>query len=132
MKYIKIAASLILIAALAISLISCTKGGAPEKTLDGTYIRGTTGDYFSITFSKDGTFEYSESLSGDHSGKGTYTYEDGYFILRDESPHGPKEKDKTYRFKLSGGVLYFFITGSDNFSYSPLPDGAAFAEVGIE
>ena len=132
MKYIKIAAVLMLVAVAVLVLASCGKSDAPEKTLEGTYIRGTTGDYFSITFSKDGTFEYSESLSGDHSGKGTYTYEDGYFVLHDESPHGPKEKDKVYRFKLSGGVLYYFIAGSDNFSYSPLPDGAAFAEVGIE
>lgn len=131
MKFLKVAA-VILVAALALALVSCANGGKPEKTLDGTYIRKNAGgDFFSITFTKDGTFEYTESPAS-RGGKGTYKFDGEFFILTDDTARSVKDGRKTYRFKLVDDILYYFIVGSDNFANSPLPDGAAFGQVGDE
>ena len=131
MRFLKVAAALLVAMATLLALVAC--GEAKEPTLDGTYIRKNAGgDFFSITFTKDGTFEYSESLSATRVGKGTYKFDGEFFILTDETARGVKDGRKTYRFKLVDDILYYFIAGSDNFANSPLPDGAAFGQVGDE
>lgn len=130
MRFLKVAAALLVAMATLLALVSC--GGAKEPTLDGTYIRKNAGgDFFSITFTKDGTFEYTESPAS-RGGKGTYKFDGEFFILTDETARGAKDSRKTYRFKLVDDILYYFIAGSDNFANSPLPDGAAFGQVGDE
>ena len=131
MRFLKVTAALLVVLAALLALVSC--GAAKEPTLDGTYIRKNTGgDYFSITFTKEGTFEYTESLSASRVGKGTYKFDGEFFILTDTGARSVTEKKKTYRFKLVDDILYYFIVGSDNFANSPLPDGAAFGQVGDE
>lgn len=130
MKFLKVAAALLVAMATLLALVAC--GEAKEPTLDGTYIRKNTGgDFFSITFTKDGTFEYTESPAS-RGGKGTYKFDGEFFILTDDTARSVKDGRKTYRFKLVDDILYYFIAGSDNFANSPLPDGAAFGQVGDE
>lgn len=130
MRFLKVAAALLVAMATLLALVAC--GEAKEPTLDGTYIRKNAGgDFFSITFTKDGTFEYTESPAS-RGGKGTYKFDGEFFILTDETARGVKDGRKTYRFKLVDDILYYFIAGSDNFANSPLPDGAAFGQVGDE
>ncbi len=130
MRFLKVAAALLVAMATLLALVAC--GGAKEPTLDGTYIRKNAGgDFFSITFTKDGTFEYTESPAS-RGGKGTYKFDGEFFILTDDTARSVKDGRKTYRFKLVDDILYYFIAGSDNFANSPLPDGAAFGQVGDE
>ena len=131
MRFLKISAALVVIFAIVFAAAAC--GETKVKTLSGTYIhKNTGGDFFSITFTPDGTFEYAESLSATRVGKGTYTFDGEFFILTDETAGNVKDGRKTYRFKLVDDILYYFIAGSDNFTNSPLPDGAAFGQVGDE
>ena len=79
---------------------------------------------FSIRFSPDGTYTWSETPISSFLGMGTYSIEGGVLTMTDNAEFMGTER--VNMFLVSGDKLYYSFEGSDNFNIVKLSDGDEF------
>ena len=87
-------------------------------------------DSFSITLYEDGTYTYYETLISSHVGYGEYSVDGNVITLTELIPPGETNgTNRIFKFKYQDNKLIFVKSGSDEFLYADLPDGAEFNRV---
>ena len=79
---------------------------------------------FSIRFSPDGTYTWSETPISSFLGMGTYSIEGGVLTMTDNAEFAGTER--VNMFLVAGDKLYYSFEGSDNFNIVKLSDGDEF------
>ena len=112
----------ILLIIFLLILPACTKTEIAPEDISGKvylYEGGGISGGFIISLFDDGTFSYSEGTHSSHIGLGGWTLEDNTLTITENS-------GKTNVFTVREGALVFRESGSDNFKYTKLENGARF------
>ena len=116
--------AVIMIAALSVCLVSCGSNGvSPKKVVKGnTFVfekEGFGGD-FTITFNKDGTYEYYEGALSSFIGQGKWLVrEDMLTMIENES-------GRVRHFLIGDNELIYMAEVSDRFIYVKVEGGDRF------
>ena len=116
---------------MIVTMTSCAKkDSAAEADIAGkTYVwekEGAGGD-FTITLSKDSTYEYYEGYYSSYIGMGNWKLEKGILTMTENSGY-----DFVFRFSVQDGELRYIADGSDPFLYVQVEDGDRFLPVEAE
>lgn len=129
--------TIILLLTLCLPLVLSSCYHPTESDLAGkTFLRpdemftGENGPLFSfsITFYKDGTFQYYETPISSYLGIGEWEF-DGDIVTLSENRMG---FHKVNRFRVTEDAIYYVADGSDNFMYVGLENGDKFTLCDLE
>lgn len=112
---------------LFVTIIACLFSSCSDKNTSpvGTYLyeaEGFGGDFY-IKIYEDGTFTYSVGMLSSYLGRGNWTLDGDVLCLKDHEY--PSLKYVNY-FKVKEDKLIFIESGSTNFMYLNVADGASF------
>ena len=113
----------ILLLATTIIFMSCTKTEILPEDIGGkiyVYEGDGFGGDFIISIYDDGTFSYSAGPLSSYIGLGTWMLDGNTVTITEHS-------GRTNVFAVRDGGLVFKKSGSDNFTYVKLDDGARFS-----